>query len=217
MELLIDHGAVIDGPDGGSAVNGCLHDGRGEAAGFFASRGARLDLEGAAGVGRLDVVKSFFDDDGSLEPAATEQQMKDGFAWACEFGRTDVVEFLLEKSMKIDARLKHHGQTGLHWAACGGHAETVKALLRRGAPVAAKDESHGGTPLGWALYGWMGSETEVRREQYYDVVVLLIQAGAKLDLQEGSDDEDGRRILGEARSDPRMMAALRGERRPGSR
>jgi hypothetical protein len=53
MELLIDHGATIDGPDGGSAVNDCLHNGRGEAAEFFASRGARLDLEGAAGVGRL--------------------------------------------------------------------------------------------------------------------------------------------------------------------
>ena len=71
MELLIDHGAIIDGPDGGSAVNGCLHNGRGEAAEFFASRGARLDLEGAAGVGRLDVVKSFFNDDGSLKPTAT--------------------------------------------------------------------------------------------------------------------------------------------------
>ena len=92
MELLIGHGAIIDGPDGGSAVNGCLHNGRGEAAEFFASHGARLDLEGAAGVGRLDVVKSFFAEDGSLKPRATQEQMKDGFAWACEFGRTSVVE-----------------------------------------------------------------------------------------------------------------------------
>jgi ankyrin repeat protein len=175
MELLINHGAVIDGPDGGSAVNGSLHNGRGEAAEFFASRGARLDLEGAAGVGRLDVVRSFFHDDGSLKPTANEQQVKDGFAWACEFGRTEVVEFLLEKSIKIDARLKHDGQTGLHWAAYRGHAETVDALLRRGAPVDAKDESHGGTPLGWALYAWgTASETEVRRGQYNDVVALLI-------------------------------------------
>ena len=48
MEVLIDHGAIIDGPDTGSAVNGCLHNGRGEAAEFFARRGARLDLEAAA-------------------------------------------------------------------------------------------------------------------------------------------------------------------------
>src|SRR5215468_6876118 len=79
MDLLIDKGAMIDGPDGGSAVNGCLHNGRGEAAEYFASRGARLDLEGAAGVGRLDVVKSFFKEDGILKPSATQQQMKDGF------------------------------------------------------------------------------------------------------------------------------------------
>src|SRR5215472_11318127 len=88
MELLIENGAIIDGPDGGSAVNGCLHNGRGAAAEFFASHGAMLDLEAAAGVGRLDLVKGFFNDDGILNPAATSEQMKDGFAWACEFGRT---------------------------------------------------------------------------------------------------------------------------------
>src|SRR5262245_43040947 len=154
MELLINHGAIIDGPDGGSAVNGCLHNGRGEAAEFFASHGAQLDLEGAAGVGRLDVVKSFFNDDGSLKSTATQQQLKDGFAWACEFGRTDVVDVLLQKSIDVDAKLKHDGQTGLHWAALGGHVDTVKLLLLCGAPVDVKDENYGGTPLGWALYGW---------------------------------------------------------------
>jgi hypothetical protein len=37
--------------------------------------------------------------------------------------------------------------------------------------------------------------------------------GAELDLQWSSDDEDRRRALAKARSDPRMMAALRGEER----
>src|SRR5262249_56558477 len=87
MELLIDHGAIIDGPDGGSAVNGCLHNGRGEAAEFFASHGARLDLEGAAGVGRLDVVKSFFNNDGSLEPPATQDPKKARIAGAWGSGQ----------------------------------------------------------------------------------------------------------------------------------
>ena len=66
----------------------------GEAAEFLVTRGARLDLEGAAGVVRLYDVKSFFNDDGSLKPPATQKQMKAGFAWACEFGRTGVVDFL---------------------------------------------------------------------------------------------------------------------------
>ena len=97
MELLLDHGAIIDGPGGGGAVNGCLHNGRGAAAEFLASRGAKLDLEGAAGVGRLDLVKTYFSPDGSLKPPATEKQKRDGFAWACEFGKTNVVDFLLQR------------------------------------------------------------------------------------------------------------------------
>jgi hypothetical protein len=76
MELLIDRGAVIDGPDGGSAVADSLHNGRGEAAELFAKHGARLDLESAAGVGQRDVVCSFFNDDTSLRPPATPKQMK---------------------------------------------------------------------------------------------------------------------------------------------
>src|SRR5207248_1764452 len=181
MQLLIDRGAMIDRPDGGSAVVDCLHNGRGEAAEFLARHGARLDLEGAAGVGRLDIVRSFFNEDGSLRPTATPKQMKDGFAWACEFGRTAVVDFLLQRGMDLDAKIPHHGQTGMHWAAYGGHATTVKLLLERGAPVDAKDESFEGTPLGWALYAWGNSSVMAQRGQYYEVIALLVRAGAQLD------------------------------------
>ncbi|HKX28207.1 MAG TPA: ankyrin repeat domain-containing protein [Blastocatellia bacterium] len=208
MDLLIEYGAKIDGPDGGSAVNGCLHNGRGEAAEYFASRGARLDLEGAAGVGRLNAVKSFFNDDGSLKPPVTRQQMMDGFARACAFGRISVIDFLLQTGMEVDAKLRHEGQTGLHWAAYGGHVEAVKLLLERGAPVDVKDDSHGGTPLDWALYAW-GSR-EVERGSYYEVIALLARAGARLDPQWYADDEDRRRAATKMRSDPRMLAALAG-------
>src|SRR5205823_13694123 len=131
--------------------------------------GAKLDLEGAAGVGRLDVVKTFFNPDGSLKPPATPQQLKDGFTWACEFGRTEVVDFLLKNGMELTQQLKHDGQTGLHWAAYGGHADTVRLLLKRGAQVDIRDKSHDGTPLDWALYAWGGAPDE-RADRYYDVV-----------------------------------------------
>jgi len=152
MELLIERGAIIDGPDGYSGVNGCLRNGRREAAEFLAGRGARLDLEGSAGLGRLDVVQTFFSEDGSLRPPATHEQMLDGFAWACQFGRTSVVEFLLQKGMPAGAKLRH-GATGLHWAAYGGHAAIVQVLLDRGAPIDVKDDRYQGTPLDWALHG----------------------------------------------------------------
>ena len=109
----------------------------------------------------------------------------------------------------------HDGQTGLHWASYGGHAETVDALLRRGAAVDAQDESYGGTPLGWALYAWGNmADHEVRKAGYCQVVVRLIRRGAQLDLPWYSDDDDRRRALAKARSDPRMQAALRGEEHP---
>jgi len=212
MDLLIRYGAVIDGPDGGSAVNGCLHNGRGEAAEFFASRGAGLDLEGAAGVGRLDVVRNFFSADGHLIPPATPKEMKAAFAWACEFGRTSVVDFLLRHGIDVDAKLPHDHQTGLHWAAYGGHADTVKLLLERGAPVNAIDGSYSGTPLEWALYQWGNSPRQAERGSYYETVALLSRSGAKLhDEWFQEDDEERQSAVRKLRSDLRMRAALRGE------
>src|SRR5258708_169913 len=83
-------------------------NGSGEAAEFLARRGARLDLEGAAGVGRLDVVKTFFDEAGRLKSRATRKQMTSGFAWACQFGRTSVVDFLLRSGIAVDTKLRHN-------------------------------------------------------------------------------------------------------------
>jgi hypothetical protein len=211
MELLIERGATLDAADGGGAVNACLRNGRGPAAEFLAGRGARLDMEGAAGVGRLDIVTSFFTDDGALKSPEMQPQMMDGFAWACEFGRTSVVDFLLQRGVDPAAKLRHHGQTGLHWAAYGGHVDVVKLLLERGAPVEAKDESYGGTPLGWALYSWGRSSKSTPDGGCYQAVALLVRAGAKVDPNwyESNDGPGG--AAEKIQSDPRMQAALRGE------
>jgi ankyrin repeat protein len=209
MQLLLDRGATID-TWGRGVVISCLRNGRGPAAEYLAKRGARLDLEGAAGVGRLDVVKSFFNADGSLKPTATQKQMADGFAWACGFGKTSVVDFLLQRGMDVAAKLEHHGQNGLHGAAGGGYVDTVKLLLRRHAPVDTRDDSFGGTPVGWALYGWSMGETPDPRADYYEVVALLVAAGVPVnpDWLHGSD-EFAQRV----RADARMHAALAGVKR----
>jgi len=69
LQLLLDYGAEIDHKTGAgnrqSSVLGALANGRPEAAAYLAERGARLNLEAAAGVGRRNVVKSFFKHDGS--------------------------------------------------------------------------------------------------------------------------------------------------------
>ena len=177
-----------------------LHNGRGDAAVFLANRGARLDLEGAAGTGRVDVVARYIGEDGKLKRGATKKQLAFGFVWACEYGRTSVVDFLLHKGIEVGER--HHGETGLHWAAYGGHWDIVKLLLERKAPVDIKDERFGGTPLGWALYGWGNPSPGVARDGYDEVVALLVAAGATVDPEWLSDEK--------VCADPRMFAALSG-------
>jgi ankyrin repeat protein len=179
-----------------------------EAAEFLASRGARLDLGGAAGVGRLDLVESFFNKDGTSSENVTRDQLMDGFEWACLFGRTSVVEFLLRKG--VDVGTIHHGETSLHWAAYGGHVEIVKSLLARNAPVDVKDESYGASPVGWALHGWCNPPSGANRDSYYEVVALLVSRGAPVD-PEWLENEEDRRADGKPPTDPRMLASLRGE------
>ena len=81
-------------------------------------------------MGRLDLVKSFFNSDGSLKNTATSAHMKGGFTWACEYGRTDVVEYLVDRGIDVGELFpRPHGQTGLHWAAHGGHVQHSEGAL----------------------------------------------------------------------------------------
>ena len=214
MQILIDHGAKIDRPGAAGNnhlfVTGCLANGRGPAAEYVAARGARLDLEGAAGIGRLDLVKDYFDAEGRLKPPATTKQMEAAFAWACEYGRTGVVAFLLERGLPVDAAVKHDGQTGLHWAALCGHADVVALLLERHASIAVVDRTYKGTPLGWALHGWSDPPFGTARDRYYDVVAQLVRAGAAVNPQWFDAEAEHTAFANALRADARMVAALRG-------
>ena len=208
IDTLLKHGASLGGE---RLVNSCLANGRGKAAEHLAKRGAPLDLEGSAGVGRLDLVQSFFSEDGNLKSNATQRQKERGFIWACEYGRTAVVEFLLQKGLSPEAAPR--GATGLHWAAFMGHIAIVKLLLERKAPLAVKDKNHGGTPLEWAVYAWDNPSLDAEHDGYYDVVALLAAAGGGLDP--AWLNSPGRSpIMEKLRRDPRMTAALKGEMQP---
>jgi ankyrin repeat protein len=208
MDVLLAHGASVDGAvaenyTDGHLVNACLVNGRPEAAEFLANRGAPLDLEGAAGVGRLDIVSSFFDEDGSLKSPSTPESVTRAFARACDYGRTEVVEFLLDHGLDVGARLPDEGifrgHTALHLAALGGHVETVKTLLRRHAPVDATDEAFATTPTRWALYAFE-EEPQAPPERYHSAVGLLVDAGATVEPDWLEHEK--------VRADPQMRAAL---------
>jgi ankyrin repeat protein len=187
LEILLDHGASVDGlPGGWNPLIAALHNDRPEAAAFLAARGAHLDLEGAAGVGRLDVVKSFFKEEPvrsgsgsdrvSLRDPQLQAQLRSGFIWACEYGRKDVVEFLLDKGVDLRAG-ENTGQTALHLAAHRGKLEIIKLLLDRGAPLEAKNV-YGGTVLGQATWSVMHGDPSI---DFVPTIEALIAAGAKIE------------------------------------
>lgn len=170
LEILLDYGASVDGAPGGwNPLLAALHNGRPEAAVFLAQRGARMDLEGAAGVGRLDVVQS-------LNATATKAQTENGFLWACEYGRNNVVEFLLGQG--VDLRAKGNtGLTGLHWAIVGGQLDTIRLLLERGVPLEERNV-YGGTALGQALWSVLNNDPGI---DYVPIIEMLLQAGAEIE------------------------------------
>ena len=210
LTFLFERGARV-GDDSGTAwsalINACHANGRPAAAGFLAARAPALDLEAAAGLGRLDLVAASFEPDGRLKPPATEQQRNDGFMWACEYGQTKVVSLLLANGMPVGAKGRPNGQTGLHWAAWEAHVDTLQTLLDADAPVDTRDDTYGGTALGWALYAWGGGGPHPGDARYHEIVRRLIAAGATVD-QEWIGRNEGT-PLGEAlRRDARMRAAL---------
>lgn len=179
MQVLIDNGAQLDHPKAAgnrtSAVLGCLDNGCGEAAIYLAERGAQLNLEAAAGVGRLDVVEKAFYPNGRIKRGVSRKELESAFLYACAWGRNNVVEFMLKKGVSPKTH-RGDGHTALHWAAIFGQLETIKLLLKSKPPLEARN-MYGGTVLGQTLWSAAhGGDPEV----YSEIIETLIAAGAKL-------------------------------------
>jgi len=203
IDELLAHGGRMDRPGlaghDSSLVRACFANGQPEAAAYLASRGAPLDLSGAAGLGRVDALAPFFDD----RARATSRQLADAFALACAYGRREAVEFLLDHGLAVDAELTFHGagHTGLHVAAYHGHAGVVTLLLGRGASVHVKDKTWKTPPLSWVLTGW--ARKAAHAEACYEIVARLVRAGAFVAPEILEWDN--------VKRDPRMRDALQGK------
>ena len=199
IDVLLEHGARTDlrsSGNGHSLVRGCLANGQPDAAVYLANRGAPLDLPGAAGVGRLDIVAEALN-----SASAAHSERLEAFSYACAYGRAEVAALLVDAGLDVNSALTHHGRghTALHVGAYRAHPEVVEALLRRGARVDAVDQTWGTPPLVWALTGW-SQRPNVNPARYQAVVSLLIGAGAVVtpELREWARQ----------RQEPAMLAAL---------
>jgi ankyrin repeat protein len=181
-------------------VRGCLTNGQPEAAEYLANRGAPLDLESAAGLGRIDDVKR-------LTARTSRKEVTAAFSLACAYGRAPVIDYLLAHGgVDVETELRSHGDghTGLHIAAFHGQLEAVRVLLTHGANIHAIDKTWKTPPLTWALTGWQRSG---HRGQYHEVVAQLVASGARV-TPEMSEWE-------KAQLDPDMLAALRSRPQSG--
>ncbi len=123
---LLEAGAPIDGPQDGrreEPLCAALFFGFTELSEYLASQGAMLDMRFAAGLGQLEKVKSYFNDDGSLKPGAGELSMmfwdlhgpvghvertrevilRQAMLFASLHARHDVIDYLLAQGADINA------------------------------------------------------------------------------------------------------------------
>ena len=163
LEILLAAGSTVDS----ATVRACVANGRGRAAEFLAARVDHLDLEAAAGVGRLEQVRA------AIEAGASQDQIQSALGWAAEYGRVAVLEFLLKRGAEPGSPA-HGGQTALHWAAVGGQAEAARILIRHGAALEIKNV-YGGTPLDQAVWSALHDSLGI---DYMPVIEALLAAGA---------------------------------------
>ncbi|HEY3837706.1 MAG TPA: ankyrin repeat domain-containing protein [Bryobacteraceae bacterium] len=181
-EALLDAGAPIDGVDqDGTPIAYALHFGFSEIAELFANRGAKLDVRFAAGVGRLDEVRKWFNADGSLKPGAgalvdpyaaeykhrgespfrcertRANILSQALCFACTHRHIEVAGYLLSQGADVNAIVPglDSKATVLHRVVhkAGPHTRAmVQFLLDHGADRTIRDGNYNSTPAGWACH-----------------------------------------------------------------
>lgn len=180
IDVLLAHGARMDAEapagNGVPLVNSCLANGRGQAATYLAERGAPLDIEAAAGIGRVDLLAACFDDEGRIRPPATYEQLATALVSAAACRQRDVVIFLLDRGIPVNAQGPTSKFTAVNWAALNGDLDLLKILITRGADLEIKSD-YNATALDGALWG---AANRPRQDVYPAVFDALIAAGAKV-------------------------------------
>lgn len=177
VEILIEAGALHsdDSPAFWQMKSAMLH-GRPDAVDYWIERS--ISPRGfwmAAGTGDIDLLKSYFDEDRTLKPEAasdrpnladigwfeeksrsdeSQEILEEALCIASLNGRVEVVEFLFERGVRVDAMSPGLGAvwTPLHFATFKGYLPVVMLLVDRGANPNSKDGVHHMSPLARAEY-----------------------------------------------------------------
>ena len=183
VDVLVDHGAKVDGVADDGAPLGCaLLFGYREAAERLVLRGARVDnLIYAAGLGRTDVVRHMLTTGTGTDRIARRTDGRAGrFSFpvardadarevamivAAMHGRLTTVRVFLDGGVDVNAT-PYCRQSALHYAAYLGRTDVVEELLARGADTSLVDTQTNQTPAQWAheLGNWGIADRLGRRQ-----------------------------------------------------
>jgi len=170
-EALLDAGAAINGDGIWSPLEEALYWGNQDTVEMLVSRGASVhNLRIAAGLGRVDVIETFFTGDGSLKPeagimsspfrhlpneASPDDLIDNALLYACISNRIDAVKSLLKRGARINAIPPgfDYAGTALHYAALFGHRELVDLLIANGASLDIRDTKVNALAANWAAHG----------------------------------------------------------------
>lgn len=137
-ELLLDRGAAIDGTGSWSPLEEALYWNNQDVIALLLERGAKVkNLRVAAGLGRTDLIESYFNNDGSLKPEAGN------IDWPWRDLETIAGSNSANKQSLID-RVNSWSQdrqgivnNAFVYACMHGHIEAAKLLLEKGAQINA--------------------------------------------------------------------------------
>lgn len=137
-ELLLDHGAAIDGTGGWSPLEEALYWNSRNVLALLLERGARVqNLRTAAALGRTDLIESYFNADGSLKPEAGKINWPWGDLNAIASsnhpakGQQSLMDRVNEWSQDRQGIINN----AFVYACMHGHIEAAKLLLDKGAEI----------------------------------------------------------------------------------
>jgi ankyrin repeat protein len=180
--LLLDSGASVNGTGGWSPLEEALYWNSRDVIDLLLQRGASIhNLRIAAGLGRIDLIESFFANDGSIKPEAGS------INWP--WGDLKVIEgsnFDREGKSQLAAKFASWASdrqsiidNALVYACMHGHISAAKLLLQKGAEVNAIPGGfdYSGTALHYAALNGHRAMVEFLIEQGADVNIKDTKVG----------------------------------------
>ena len=137
-ELLLDHGAAIDGTGGWSPLEEALYWNSRNVIALLLERGAKVqNLRTAAGLGRTDLIENYFNADGSLKPEAGKINWPWGDLQAIANSNhpSKGKESLSDRVNSWSQDRQGIINNAFVYACMHGHIDAAKLLLEKGAEI----------------------------------------------------------------------------------